>query len=50
MAPTAILAKQHYNLAKKYFETNIKIKLLTGKTETKIEKNIDKLIKAKLIY
>ena len=34
MAPTSILAKQHYNLAKKIFDgTKIKIKLLTGKTE-----------------
>ncbi len=41
MAPTAILAKQHYMLAKKIFDrTNIKIKLLTGKTETKFRKKI----------
>ena len=41
MAPTAILAKQHYNLAKKMFDrTKIKIELLTGKTETKIRKKI----------
>ncbi len=41
MAPTAILANQHYNLAKKIFKnTDIKIKLLTGKTETKLKKNI----------
>ncbi len=41
MAPTAILAEQHYNLAKKIFEgTKIKINLLTGKTETKLKKNI----------
>ena len=41
MAPTAILAKQHYNLAKKIFDgTKIKIKLLTGKTETRIKKKI----------
>ncbi len=41
MAPTAILAKQHYMLAKKIFDrTNIKIKLLTGKTETKLRKKI----------
>ncbi len=41
MAPTAILAKQHYNLAKKIFDgTKIKIKLLTGKTETKLRKKI----------
>ncbi len=41
MAPTTILAKQHYNLAKKIFDgTKIKIKLLTGKTETKLRKKI----------
>jgi len=41
MAPTAILAKQHYNLAKKIFDgTKIKIKLLTGKTDTKLRKKI----------
>ncbi len=41
MAPTEILAKQHYNLAKKIFKkTNINISLLTGKTENKIRKEI----------
>jgi len=41
MAPTEILATQHYNLSKKIFEdTNINIKLLTGKTEPKIKRNI----------
>ena len=41
MAPTAILAKQHYNLAKKIFNgTNKRIELLTGKTETKLRKKI----------
>ena len=41
MAPTAILAKQHYNLAKKIFEkTKIKIELLTGKTDYKSRKQI----------
>ena len=39
MAPTAILAQQHYSLAKKIFNgTKIRIKLLTGKTEPKIRK------------
>ena len=34
MAPTEILAEQHYNLAKTIFKgTNIKIDLLTGKTK-----------------
>ncbi len=41
MAPTAILAKQHYNFAKKIFDgTGIKIKLLTGKTDIKFRKKI----------
>ncbi len=41
MAPTAILAKQHYELSEKLFEkTKIKIKLLTGKTEPKLRKKI----------
>ena len=34
MAPTEILAVQHYNLSKTIFKgTNIKIDLLTGKTK-----------------
>ena len=40
MAPTGILAKQHYSLAQKLFNKNIKIKLLTGKTEYKDRKII----------
>ena len=40
MAPTEILAKQHYSLAQKLFNKNIKIKLLTGKTEYKERKII----------
>jgi len=41
MAPTEILAKQHFNLAKKIFRsTNINIKLLTGKTNEKEKKII----------
>ena len=41
MAPTAILANQHFNLAKKVFDgTKIRIKLLTGKTEIKLKKEI----------
>ncbi len=34
MAPTEILAKQHYNLAKNLFDKNIKIKVLTSKTDS----------------
>ncbi len=40
MAPTEILANQHYILAKKLFDKNINIKLLTGKTEYKERKKI----------
>jgi len=47
MAPTEILAKQHYDLAKKIFiNTKIKINFLTGKTENikkkKILNNLEK--------
>tara|TARA_B100000963_G_C22622165_1_gene670498 strand:- start:691 stop:2736 length:2046 start_codon:yes stop_codon:yes gene_type:complete len=41
MAPTEILAKQHYNLAKKVFgKTNYIVEFLTGKTENKERKKI----------
>ena len=41
MAPTEILASQHYELAKKlFYSTNIKIDLLTGKTNFKNKKKI----------
>jgi len=41
MAPTEILAKQHYNLAKKiFFSTNINISFLTGKTKPLFKKKI----------
>ena len=40
MAPTEILAKQHYNLAGKLFDKNINIKILTSKTEHKERKKI----------
>jgi ATP-dependent DNA helicase RecG len=41
MSPTAILAKQHYVLAKKVFKkTDFKINFLTGKTENKNKKQI----------
>ena len=33
MAPTEILARQHFNLANKLFGENINIRLLTGKTD-----------------
>jgi len=42
MAPTEILAKQHYELAKKIFsKINFKIDFLTGKTEIKKQKKIN---------
>ena len=41
MAPTEILAKQHYELALKIFKnTKINIQFLTGKTKTKDKKSI----------
>ena len=40
MAPTEILANQHYLFAKKIFPNTIKIDLLTSKTDLKIKKNI----------
>ena len=52
MAPTEILARQHYILAKKIYPSNINISLLTSKTETKdkrvaaeyLKKNITKIV------
>ena len=41
MAPTEILAKQHYELSKKIFKSEkLNIEFLTGKTDLKIKKNI----------
>ena len=40
MAPTEILAKQHYNLAKKIFDKKIKISILSSKSEYKEKKII----------
>ena len=46
MAPTEILARQHFFLAKKIFPNNIKIELLSGKSTNKDKKSIlNKLIK-----
>ncbi len=42
MAPTEILAQQHYKLVKKIFPKNIRVEMLTGKTEYKTKKNIIK--------
>ena len=40
MAPTEILARQHFNLAKKLFPKNINIALISAKSEYKIKKEI----------
>jgi RecG-like helicase len=40
MAPTEILARQHFNLAKKIFPENINIELISGKSEYKIKNEI----------
>ena len=49
MAPTEILARQHFLLAKKIFPKNIKIELLSGKSTYKDKKDIlEKLLKKKI--
>ena len=40
MAPTEILARQHYTLAKKIFSKNLNIELISGKSDYKNKKNI----------
>ncbi len=40
MAPTEILARQHYSLAKRIFPKNINIELISGKSDYKIKKKI----------
>jgi len=40
MAPTEILAKQHYNLAKKIFSKDLRIELISGKSNYKNKKDI----------
>ena len=40
MAPTEILARQHFMLAKKLFPKNINIALISGKSEYKVKKEI----------
>ena len=47
MAPTEILARQHFLLAKKIFPRNISIELLSGKSPYKDKKNILKKISDK---
>ncbi len=49
MAPTEILSRQHFLLAKKIFPENIKIELLSGKSTYKNKKIIlDKLLKKEI--
>ena len=49
MAPTEILARQHFLLAKKIFPKNVKIELLSGKSSYKDKKRIlNKLIKKEI--
>jgi len=52
MAPTEILAKQHYTLAKKIFtDTNISIQFLSGKTKYKDRKKIqENLLNGKINF
>jgi len=45
MAPTEILARQHYNLAKKLFSKDISIELLSSKSENNEKKRIIKDLK-----
>ncbi len=40
MAPTEILAKQHFNLAKRVFPNDLKIELISGKSDSKKKKDI----------
>ena len=47
MAPTEILARQHYNLAKKIFDKNINLEILSSKSEYKEKKKYNKKIKRK---
>ncbi len=40
MAPTEILARQHYNFAKKLFPKQVNIELISGKSEYKTKKEV----------
>ncbi len=42
MAPTEILAKQHYKLANKIFKKNLNIEILSSKSNYKVKKTITK--------
>ena len=45
MAPTEILARQHYKQAKEIFDNNIKIEILSSKSEYKDKKIITKKLR-----
>ena len=49
MAPTEILARQHYNLAKNLFSNKINVEILTGKTDYYEKKRINKEINSEKI-
>jgi ATP-dependent DNA helicase RecG len=49
MAPTEILARQHFNFAKKLFSNQINIELISGKSEYKAKKEILKKLTEKKI-
>jgi ATP-dependent DNA helicase RecG len=49
MAPTEILARQHYNLAKNLFSNKINLEILTGKTDYYEKKRINKEINSEKI-
>ena len=52
MAPTEILARQHFNLAKKIFPKNLNIRLISGKSNYKEKKDIlnNYLIKKLILF
>ena len=49
MAPTEILATQHYNLAKNLYSSKINLEILTGKTDNLEKKRINNEINSKKI-
>ena len=49
MAPTEILAKQHFSLAKKLFNEDIKVQILSSKTDFKERKQILEKLKSNKI-
>ncbi len=50
MAPTEILARQHYNLAKKIFPNKVNLEMIFGKSDAKIKKKIYKNISENKIH